>query len=82
MRQPLQVTVFPLRVAGGVEEGEDHLVTAARRETTEEAGLAGSDPLYKLDMVSGVAWTGCYPVGDVGGSVVADAVTASTRRPA
>ena len=43
-------------VAGGVEEGED-LVTAARRETAEEAGLAGGSPLYKLDMVSGVART-------------------------
>ena len=42
-------------VAGGVEDGED-LVTAARRETAEEAGLAGS-PVYKLDMVSGVART-------------------------
>jgi dihydroneopterin triphosphate diphosphatase len=43
-------------VAGGVEEGED-LVTAARRETAEEAGLTGSNPVYKLDMVSGVART-------------------------
>ena len=43
-------------VAGGVEEGED-LVTAARRETAEEAGLAGGNPIYKLDMVSGVART-------------------------
>jgi dATP pyrophosphohydrolase len=41
-------------VAGGVEEGED-LPAAARRETAEEAGLAGGSPLYKLDMVSGVA---------------------------
>jgi dATP pyrophosphohydrolase len=43
-------------VAGGVEEGED-LVTAACRETAEEAGLAGGSPIYKLDMVSGVART-------------------------
>jgi dihydroneopterin triphosphate diphosphatase len=43
-------------VAGGVEEGED-LVAAARRETAEEAGLAGGSPVYKLDMVSGVART-------------------------
>jgi dATP pyrophosphohydrolase len=43
-------------IAGGVEDGED-LVTAARRETAEEAGLAGASPLYKLDMVSGVAKT-------------------------
>jgi len=43
-------------VAGGVEEGED-LATAARRETAEEAGLTGSNPLYKLDMTSGVART-------------------------
>jgi dATP pyrophosphohydrolase len=41
-------------VAGGVEEGED-LVTAARREAAEEAGLAGGCPMHKLDMVSGVA---------------------------
>src|SRR5262249_827790 len=40
----------------GAEEGED-LVTAARRETAEEAGLAGGSPVYKLDMVSGVART-------------------------
>jgi dihydroneopterin triphosphate diphosphatase len=45
-------------VAGGVEEGED-LVTAARRETAEESGLAGGNPLYKLDMVSGVERT-CF----------------------
>jgi dATP pyrophosphohydrolase len=45
-------------VAGGVEEGED-LVMAARRETAEEAGLAGGNPVYKLDMVSGVART-CF----------------------
>jgi dATP pyrophosphohydrolase len=45
-------------VAGGVEEGED-LVTAARRETAEEAGLTGGNPVYKLDMVSGVART-CF----------------------
>jgi dATP pyrophosphohydrolase len=43
-------------VAGGVEEGED-LVTAARRETAEEAGLTSGSPIYKLDMVSGVART-------------------------
>jgi dATP pyrophosphohydrolase len=43
-------------VSGGVEEGED-LVTAARRETAEEAGLAGGSPVYKLDMVGGVART-------------------------
>jgi dATP pyrophosphohydrolase len=43
-------------VAGGVEDGED-LVTAARREAAEEAGLAGGSPVYKLDMVSGVART-------------------------
>jgi dihydroneopterin triphosphate diphosphatase len=75
VRQPLEVIVFPFRiaatapeyavfrraddgcwqgVAGGVEEGED-LVTAARRETAEETGLAGGSLLYKLDMVSGVA---------------------------
>ena len=42
------------KVTGGVEEGED-LPAAARRETAEEAGLAGGSPLYKLDMVSGVA---------------------------
>src|ERR1700744_1199080 len=41
-------------VAGGVEDGED-LVAAARRETAEEAGLAGGGPVYKLDMASGVA---------------------------
>lgn len=41
-------------VAGGVEEGED-LTTAARRETAEEAGLTNPNPLYKLDMISGVA---------------------------
>jgi dATP pyrophosphohydrolase len=40
-------------VAGGVEAGED-LVTAARRETVEEAGLVGGS-MYRLDMVSGVA---------------------------
>jgi dihydroneopterin triphosphate diphosphatase len=34
-------------VAGGVEDGED-LVTAARRETAEEAGLAGGRPVYTL----------------------------------
>ncbi|MFC5830585.1 NUDIX hydrolase [Nonomuraea insulae] len=68
MRQPYNVVVFIFRageyavlqraddgcwqgVSGGVEEGED-LVAAARRESAEEAGLAG--PLYKLDMVSGV----------------------------
>ncbi|HXT88364.1 MAG TPA: NUDIX domain-containing protein [Trebonia sp.] len=43
-------------VAGGVEEGED-LLTAARRETAEEVSLAGGSPVYKLDMVSGVART-------------------------
>jgi dATP pyrophosphohydrolase len=43
-------------VSGGVEEGED-LVTAARRETAEEAGLPAGSPVYKLDMVSGVART-------------------------
>ena len=41
-----------------MEEGED-LVTAAHRETAEEAGLAGGNPVYKLDMVSGVART-CF----------------------
>lgn len=41
-------------VAGGVEDGED-LVSAARRESLEEAGLTG--PMFKLDMVSGVART-------------------------
>ena len=45
-------------VAGGVEDGEG-LVTAARRETAEEAGLAGGSPVYKLDMTSGVART-CF----------------------
>ena len=43
-------------VAGGVEDGEG-LVTAARRETAEEAGLDGGSPVYKLDMTSGVART-------------------------
>lgn len=39
-------------VCGGVEDNED-LVTAARRETAEEAGVYGL-PMYELDMVSGV----------------------------
>jgi dATP pyrophosphohydrolase len=43
-------------VAGGVEEDED-LVTAARRETAEETGLTGRNPIYKLDMTSGVSKT-------------------------
>ena len=43
-------------VAGGVEDGEG-LVTAARRETAEEAGLDGGSPVYELDMISGVART-------------------------
>lgn len=47
-------------VCGGVEEGED-LVTAARRETEEEAGIDDASPVYKLDMVSGVEKT-CFAV--------------------
>jgi dihydroneopterin triphosphate diphosphatase len=47
-------------VAGGAEEGED-LVTAARRETAEESGLEAG-PMYKLDMISGVART-WFPAG-------------------
>jgi dihydroneopterin triphosphate diphosphatase len=43
-------------VAGGVEEGED-LFAAARREAREESGLRDQSPIYKLDMVSGVAKT-------------------------
>lgn len=43
-------------VAGGVEDGED-LASAARRESAEEAGLAGQ--LFQLDMVSGVSRT-CF----------------------
>jgi dATP pyrophosphohydrolase len=43
-------------VAGGVEDDET-LVEAARRETAEEAGIIARCPLYKLDMVSGVAKT-------------------------
>ncbi|MEV4177289.1 NUDIX domain-containing protein [Nonomuraea sp. NPDC049709] len=40
-------------VGGGVEDGED-LVTAARRECSEETGLPGTAPLRRLDMVGGV----------------------------
>ena len=43
-------------VAGGVE-GDETLVEAARRETAEEAAITTRHPLYKLDMVSGVAKT-------------------------
>lgn len=45
-------------VEGGVEEGEE-LVTAARRETAEEAGFTDGNLIYKLDIVSGVAKT-CF----------------------
>jgi len=41
-------------VSGGVEVGED-LAMAARREVVEETGLSRDNPMYKLDMVSGVA---------------------------
>jgi dATP pyrophosphohydrolase len=44
-------------VAGGVEVGED-LVTAARREAEEEAGITDHHPIYKLDMISGVGKEG------------------------
>jgi dATP pyrophosphohydrolase len=40
-------------VSGGVEDSED-LITAARRESAEEAGLSGTSRIYQLDMVSGV----------------------------
>lgn len=43
-------------VAGGVE-GDETLAEAARRETAEEAAITARYPLYKLDMVSGVAKT-------------------------
>ncbi|MGH8795212.1 MAG: NUDIX domain-containing protein [Stackebrandtia sp.] len=45
-------------VSGGVEDDED-LAAAARRETAEEAGLSDANPMYKLDMVSGVEKT-CF----------------------
>jgi dATP pyrophosphohydrolase len=48
-------------VCGGVEDGED-LITAARRETREEAGIAEPRPVYRLDMVSGVAKS-CFAAG-------------------
>lgn len=40
-------------VSGGMETGET-LRTAARRETLEETGMPATNPLYELDMVSGV----------------------------
>jgi dATP pyrophosphohydrolase len=40
-------------VSGGVE-GSETLTQTARRETAEETGLSGTQPLYKLDMLSGV----------------------------
>lgn len=45
-------------VEGGAEDSED-LVTAARRETAEESGLAGGSPLYRPGMVSGARRT-CF----------------------
>jgi dihydroneopterin triphosphate diphosphatase len=49
-------------VSGGVE-GAETLAQAARRETTEETGLPGTRPLYKLDMVSGVEKT-CFAASE------------------
>jgi|SRR5882757_2690303 len=43
-------------VSGGMETGET-LAEAARRETLEETGMPASNPLYQLDMVSGVEKT-------------------------
>jgi dihydroneopterin triphosphate diphosphatase len=40
-------------VSGGMETGET-LRAAARRETLEETGMPATNPLYELDMVSGV----------------------------
>ncbi|MEU6718920.1 NUDIX domain-containing protein [Nonomuraea sp. NPDC046802] len=57
-------------VSGGVEERED-LATAARRETTEEGGLAAIGPLFKLDMVRGVEgcpWSAASPYGSARGA--------------
>lgn len=45
-------------VCGGMEDDED-LVTAARREAEEESGIVDRQPIYKLDMVSGVEKT-CF----------------------
>lgn len=40
-------------VSGGVETGETPDM-AARRETVEETGISATQPLYQLDMISGV----------------------------
>lgn len=48
-------------VSGGMETGKT-LRAAARRETLEETGMPATNPLYQLDMTSGVEKT-CFTAG-------------------